>query len=377
MTGYSVPGCDDPAGTPTRAGPVNVLHVLGSLDRGGAETVALQLCRSIPPDVVTQTFVCLAGRPGELAPDVEQAGALVIPMKLSTPGFPLSFLRLLRRRRPDAVVSHVSLASTPVLALARAAGVKQRIARFHSEGDGRGGGPRTLYRWAMRGLLPQAATHALGVTHASLEFGVGDRRTGLRRGLVSEVVPNGVDTDDFQFRGTYPRTETEMTVVHIGRAAPEKNRRALPSLQRALAELTPNVFLLYGSHETSDLGEHDSAVVRAMGPTNNVRGALETADVLVLPSWREGLPGVVLEALASGVPVVASDLPGLRELSSSVPGITLISLDAAPETWARALYHAGLTDEDGRRTIAAQFRRSRFTLKRNAEYWTKLWRGDT
>ncbi|HEX6359624.1 glycosyltransferase [Actinophytocola sp.] len=60
------------------------------------------------------------------------------------------------------------------------------------------------------------------------------------------------------------------------------------------------------------------------------------------PRIREGLPTVVLEALAAGVPVLASDLPGVRGLAREVYGLTPLPLSAGPEVWARtALALAG------------------------------------
>jgi glycosyltransferase involved in cell wall biosynthesis len=60
--------------------------------------------------------------------------------------------------------------------------------------------------------------------------------------------------------------------------------------------------------------------VTFMGQRSDVATLLEQMDVFVLPSLWEGLPTVVLECMAAGVPVIASDIPGTRELIS--PGIT-------------------------------------------------------
>src|SRR5204862_7868759 len=57
-----------------------------------------------------------------------------------------------------------------------------------------------------------------------------------------------------------------------------------------------------------------SARVRFMGYQVNGIGLLKTFDVLVLPSWLEGIPRCVMEAMAAAVPVVASDIPGNRVL---------------------------------------------------------------
>jgi glycosyltransferase involved in cell wall biosynthesis len=73
------------------------------------------------------------------------------------------------------------------------------------------------------------------------------------------------------------------------------------------------------SRELSGLASRISTpdAVRLLGSRDDVPDLLCAADVFVLPSRREGLPGSVLEAMALGVPIVASDLPTVRE---AVPG---------------------------------------------------------
>jgi glycosyltransferase involved in cell wall biosynthesis len=60
----------------------------------------------------------------------------------------------------------------------------------------------------------------------------------------------------------------------------------------------------------------------------------------VLPSDREGLPGAVLEAVALGTPVVATDLPGVRFIAEALPGIRVVPVNASTTEWAQALAQA-------------------------------------
>ena len=115
----------------TREKPIDVLHVFGVLDRGGAETRAVELAEYFPRDRVRSDFVVLTGRAGALDGRVEAAGGQVIKCPLDAK-FPLAFYRLLRARRYDVVHSHVHYFSGIVLALARAAGVPGRVAHLHT-----------------------------------------------------------------------------------------------------------------------------------------------------------------------------------------------------------------------------------------------------
>ena len=363
-------------GSRAKQGALSVIHVIGALDRGGAETVALDLCRSIPQESVRQHFLCLSGRDGDLAPAFREAGARVTSLGLSPVAtFPVRLISLLRREKPDVVVSHVSLASGFVLACAALTGVHQRIARVHSDGDGRSRW-RGPYRCVARVILAASATRVAAVSGSALDFAVRGVRWPRRK--PTQVVINGVDTTRFFPVGarTGGDAHRPAVVVHIGRGAPEKNRAALPAIQEALAPLVDNVFRLYGSADAVDLGPHDPRRICNLGLTDDIAGVLRSADVLILPSLREGLPGSVLEALATGVPVVASDLPGLRELSGELLGITLVAPSAPPEQWARALAAAVVMPAEHRAEVARVVASSRFTLAESAQTWLSIWSGE-
>lgn len=350
--------------------PVTVVHIIGGLDRGGAESVALDLCRRIPETEVRQRFLTLGEREGALAPRFRAAGASVerCPIHPVLTFAPRLWWRL-RAQRPDVVTSHVSLVSGVVLVVAAAARVPVRIARLHSEGDGRA---TTLWRQArrtvLRAALRRSATTVAGVTGASLEFAAppcGDRRY--------QVVPNGVDTDRFPIVGSPP---DDPVFLHIGRPGPEKNRAFLVPLHGEASRIRPGTQLVVaGPGGFADLaavapGDPD---VHLVGETDQVEELLAAASVLLLPSYREGLPGVALEALSTGVPVLATNLPGLRELSRQVPGVALLPLDAGPCVWARTALRLAATPAQRRQEIGTALRRSPFCLDRTAGTWRRLW----
>lgn len=352
-----------------------VLHVIGSLDQGGAEKVALDLCRSIPSNEVLQVFYCFSGQEGALAESFRAAGATVIAAPKGSLFNRVAGLRsAVRSSRADVVVSHVSLASAFLL-LAVRTNVSIRIARIHSTGDGKSGVHRGVYRWVARMLLPFAATHVLAVSQSALSFAVGGHRNLYRRlGVRARVLVNGVDTRRFFFDRA-PGGQGAVRVAHVGRASPEKNRVALPPIFIALTRDEPNIEMwIVGPGGTSDLVDiPDSDRFVIVGAVDDAATILKQIDVLLLPSIREGLPGVVLEALASGVPVVASDLPTLRELRE-LPGMTLIDPCAPADSWADAVLESVQISDESRHAIAKALSESRFTLERSVRDWLECWR---
>lgn len=375
-----------PAATPyaTTDRTVHVVHVIGTLDRGGAETLSLDICRAVPATEVRQTFITTGGREGSLAAEFRAAGASVLQCPIPpVASFPFRLWRCLRQLRPEVVVSHICLVSAVVLLVARAAGTPVRIARIWSETDFR---PDTVARVAMRSLLRQVlrrvATDVVAVSDAALAFAgrsVGAAGCQILYNSVDSARIGGWDRSSARRRWNLP--EDAGVIAYIGRADPVKNRPFLVDIHREVRTAQPTTrLLLVGPCGVDDvLSAHpqvrqDPSVILG-GEPDEIGSVLAAADVFVLPSVSEGLPGVVLEALAAGVPVVATNLPCLREASRYVKGLTLLDLSDGPRRWADAVTRSAATAPAGRDEIRASFAESPFRLEHAAAQWRSLWRG--
>lgn len=167
------------------------------------------------------------------------------------------------------------------------------------------------------------------------------------------VIQNSVDLSFFSpierssARKLYDLNTSDLVVAYCGRLSGEKR---LGILLEAFAEVVrrrPSAHLLIGGDgpEMASLREKATSLglsnVRFLGmlSRNNVRELLSCADVFVLPSSYEGLPNAVLEALACGVPVVAADVGGVREiLSGELEPFVLKRLD--PRSLAEKILEA-------------------------------------
>ena len=181
-------------------------------------------------------------------------------------------------------------------------------------------------------------------------------------------IPNAIDTDEYQRTQTVVQARTELgmdpdrfAIGVIGRLSPEKGvDRAIRMMPALLAKHpTAELHLIGDGHEretlerlTDSLDIADS--VNFWDWQNETRRFYEAIDTLLLPSRTEGLPNVVLEAMAMGVPVAATHVGGVSDLLDS--GDCGIILGDNETTWAKQLTPL-LADPARRRTYADKARR--------------------
>jgi glycosyltransferase involved in cell wall biosynthesis len=320
---------------------LNVLHVLGRLERGGAELRTVELAEYFSPERVRSDFLVLTGREGALDERVTAAGGRVIKCPLDA-RFPLAFHRLLRERRYDVVHSHVHYFSGVVLALARAAGIPGRVAHLHTAiVNGRRNTLRRRAQLALtRELLQRNATDIVACGEGAMNVAWRPDWSGDPR---CRVIYYGIRGDRLQAarreRGATP------TIVNVASVQPLKNQARLIHVLRRLVDRVPDVQLRLVGREVGDYGERVRRAAADVGLTDHVQLVGEVAEpmplvasahLMILPSLWEGVPCAVMEACALGTPVLASDLPGTRELARHFPLLQLLSLQEDDETWAAA-----------------------------------------
>lgn len=376
---------DDRNGAPAR-----VLHIFGRMERGGAEMRLIELLGRFAPGEFRVDVCALSGLPGSLDPEVYARGGEVVPLRLGW-SFPLRFIRLLRRGRYRVVHSHVLYASGPILALAKLAGIPVRVAHFHGTRDGRQSTWwRRCARAAMRGLIDRSATDIIACGAGSMEAIWGSDWQANPR---CRVVYDALDPERFDARVDRAGLRAALGVpaaaplfLHVGNQTPAKNHVRLLQIFAAIRELAPASWLVLAGARTNDpdglvmraidrLGLGDRVI--ALGMRDDVPALLQTADALLLPSLWEGLPGVVLEACVAGVPVLATDLPGVREIATRLELVRSLPLSASDAEWARAALAlpaqaAPLHLRDRARDA---FQRSVFHVDRCVQSHRELYRG--
>lgn len=368
---------------------VKILHIFGSMARGGAEMRTLDLMRHVDRDTYRMDYCCLSGVAGELEGEIEHLGGHFHLTKLDW-RFPYTFPQLLRHHDYDVVHSHIHYSSGLVLRLAKAAGVRGRIAHFRSTADPRRTRNlrRKLQERVMRRWIDHNATKILAVSQGAMSEAWGSDWVSDKR---CQVVYNGIDTT--AYAGTLDaesvRAELDLPAqatmyIHIGRMDVPKNHARLLSIFHHIVAEDPHAYLCLVGRGGNDIEQrlhhqiaelHLAEKVKFLGVRDDIPRLLKAADLMLFPSLWEGLPGAVLEAAAAGTPVLATDLQVIAEITLHLPLVHTLSLEASDSAWAtQAVMLSGEpkspeTRERARQAIAS----SVFSIDACAQTMSSIW----
>jgi glycosyltransferase involved in cell wall biosynthesis len=357
---------------------LRVLNVFGQMERGGAELRAVELAEAFSPDHIRSDFLVLSGLDGVLDDRVRAAGGEVVKCRLD-PSFPWKFYRLLRRRHYDVVHSHVHFFSGVILSLARLAAVRGRVSHLHTarNNDREDTHRRRMQLTVCRELLRWNATDIIACGEGAMIEAWGQEWQADSRCC---VIYYSVQTDRLSLAAE--ARSKRPTIVNVASVKPLKNQVRLIQMLRGIAAQCPTVQLRLIGKEIGDYGQEVRRAASAAGVADRVTlvgevddavPALASADLMILPSAWEGLPCAVLEACAVGTPVLASDLPGTREIARHLPLVHLMPLDAADDAWAAAavrIIEEGTLD---RSKAAECLARSPFVFDQFSRAHSELW----
>ena len=302
-----------------------VVHLTYSLDVGGLETLLVDCINRMPPERYRHAVVCLT-RYTDFAKRITQPGvelyALGKPPGLGL-GTHLKFWKLMRRLRP-AILHTYNLSALEYNFSGALAGIPVRIHAEHGRDASDPHGLNPKHNFLRRRLAP--------FIDCFIPVSEDLRRwLGEKVGIPAEqtlFIRNGVDTERFAAAAAgqaSPWGPDDIVIGTVARIQDVKNHRGLVDAFAHLRELEPSLrerlrLSIVGDgplmgavrEQVASLGLQD--VVWLPGARADVAALLHGFSLFALPSLAEGTPVSMLEAMACGLPVVASKVGGIPEV---------------------------------------------------------------
>ncbi len=299
--------------------------------------------------------------------------------------------RLFRRERPAVVHTHTAKAGTLGRLAAILAGVPVRVHTFHGHVLGGGYFPpwKTRLFLEIERQLARGTDRLVVLTRRQEREMAGELRIAAPEKFA--VIPLGLELDRFGGLDRSPEArrrartavgipEGVLAVGIVGRLVPIKNHELF---LQAIAAGPGLLGVVVGSGErepelkalAARLGVGDR--VLWLGWRRDLPEIYTALDTLALTSHDEGTPVAVLEALASGLPVVVRDVGGVGEVLEEVGAAAPVPREAGPDAWARALAAAargGELAEGTREAVVARYSVARLARDLAALYTRELGR---
>jgi len=370
---------------------IRVVHLITELDAGGAQTALLRLLEQctrdqvdqVQPRVVCLYVVCLYNEDKIVAQQIRQLGIPVVGLRMHK-GWRVDALwrlyRLIRSQPIDILHCWMFHADIMGRLVGKIANVPVVIGSRRSIAIG-GARREQLKRWTA--MLDD---HVIAVCEMARAAEI--TRTGAAPEKVTTIY-NGIDSMPYnisleraqQMRQMLGILEDALVVGTVGRLHPVKGYRYLLQAWPAIQQRVPRAkLLIIGDGELrADLEEqaHDLQIAEQLiftGTRRDIPELLATMDLFILPSLWEGMPNVILEAMAAGVPVLATEVGGTTEIIVD-PAYGQLIPPKDPDALATAAI-ALLVDDKRRQQMARagqQLVKEEFSIQRTASATLSLY----
>jgi sugar transferase (PEP-CTERM/EpsH1 system associated) len=322
--------------------PIKVLNLITELNIGGAEKALARLLARLDRGRFAPMVVCLYGGGGPVADEIRGLNVPVIDLGMAAKWRWDAFwrlYRLLRWERPTVLHAWMFHANVLGRVLGRLAGVPVIISSERTMGM------ESRWRYWLNRITGLLTDRVVCVSQQVADFIV--QEVGIPRYKIL-VVPNGIDVRHFehlpakqQARAMLGLSVDRMLIGTVARLDPVKRLDVLLHAMRSLRDVDavivgdgPEGAQLEAMSERSGLAGR----VHFAGRQDEVQTWLAALDVFVLSSDWEGMPNTVLEAMAGGLPVVATAVGGTPEVV--VDGVTgMLVPPRDPDALARAITH--------------------------------------
>lgn len=338
--------------------PIRILHIVGRMDRGGIETMIMNIYRNIDRTKVQFDFLAHYGREAAYNDEIRSMGGRIYEMPALKTDEKVYYWRyfqyvralhkFFREHREYRVIhGHMTNTASIYMPIAKKYGVTCRIAHSHNT-HGKAGLLGKVTDLLQRSICKHA-TDWFACSEAAAKWFYPE--SALADGRV-KIISNAVDAAKFRFDPDRRRqlrqqlgVDGTLVIGCVARFRPEKNQVFLLRVLSEILKTRRDVTLLFAGEGPCEQSAKQQAQelgvdgqVRFLGVRDDVPDLMQAMDVFVLPSLWEGLPVVAIEAQASGLPCVVSD--GLTKEMDALGMVTFLSLEESLSRWAQVITEA-------------------------------------
>ena len=334
---------------------IKVLIVAGDMHVGGIENQLMHLMRNADRDKFQFDFTSTM-KDAFYRKALEKQGGnfFIIPQmdwKNPVPYFRTMY-QIMKRGEYHIVHAHELFHSGITLWIAKRAGVPCRFVHAHNWRDDDGTGkkrsiPRSIYNILMRKMINKYSTTQIACSTWAGEFLYGKKTMSKS---TYHLVYNSVDSEKFLTEYGHKESgefcdEGWTNVLNVARITVVKNQKFLIEIANEFRKADDRIrILIVGSgdqryeKEVRSLinKDHLESYIQLLGVREDIDILMRKSDAFVLPSKYEGMPLVMIEAQASGLPCVSADTYS-PEVDFGIGTVTWMSLDAGASKWAEAI----------------------------------------
>lgn len=294
---------------------IRVLQIVTDMRCGGLENMLMNYYRNIDRNVIQFDFLTHRSTETDFNAEIRKLGGKIYHLPRLNPFSPF-YLHALdtffdEHQEYRIIHVHQDCMSGVILKVAKNHGISVRIAHSHSSRQTKD--IKYPLKLLFRHIIPKYATHLLACSEAAGKW--------MFCGAEFLVLKNAIDASKYRWnvnkrndmRRTFGVSDDELLIGHIGRFSPPKNHLFLLKVFAKINSQTKAKLLLVGDGVLRDDIEKTiyelelEKNVILTGVRNDIPDLLQMMDVFVFPSIYEGLPVTVVEAQASGLPVLISD----------------------------------------------------------------------
>ena len=376
--------------------PIRILHVIPTLSSGGAERqLASLVCHPGTPSL--EHIVCVIGGPDFFSSQIKEAGVEVRELGISRKHPFLETARrlraIVRETKPDIIHSRLydanissRLATLPGRSIPIITSLE--LSDYEPQVIALGGwNPNKVRVLKAIDKLTASLTHPHFVPCSNFvknsyqrNYGIAERDvTVINNGVDSDAMPGAADITDFRRELGLP--DDAFVYLHVGRLDAQKNHRLIFEAFAEISKRNPNFFLLLAGTGLleSELTNQIDALglnrqVLFLGRRDDVGALLELADIFVLPSFFEGHPVALVEAMFKSLPCIASRIEVFEDvLEDRVTGILIDP--TSPEELAAAMNELYQNPQLRKLLGENAFRLAseKYTLAQTAKSWETLY----